>query len=269
MKLSVLRHFRLWIRFFLNSLTRELEFKANFISQLVVDLVYYLSLYLFYYVIFQFTDTIGEFNKETVIIFMIVTYMIDAVFEIFFSANIGEFNTMVVKGNLDFVLTKPVNSQFLVSFRYVGFNGIVSLSILTVLLFYLLDHYPHSDIQFINLALFGVSFIMGNIIWYCTDFIIHCLSFWFKNFSVSGWLSNNIRQFSRRPDTIYSGFLRKVLFSLVPMALVASIPVRFLIYGFSAGLNLLIMQALICLICFILTRYVWNRGIYNYESASS
>ncbi len=263
------RYFKLWVRFLLNSLTRELEFKANFISQLIVDLIYYLSLYLFYYVIFQFTDTIGEFNKETVIIFMIVTYMIDAVFEFFFSANIGEFNTMVVKGNLDFVLTKPVNSQFLVSFRYVGFNGLVSLTILSSLLLYLVYDYPHSEIGYINLILFTISFIMGNIIWYCTDFMVHCLSFWFKNFSVSGWLSNNIRQFSRRPDTIYSGFLRKVLFSFAPMALIASVPVRFLIYGLSAGVSLFFLQTLICLLCLMSTRYVWRRGVYNYESASS
>ena len=47
---------------------------------------------MFYYVIFQFTDTIGSFTKETVIIFMIVTYMIDAVYEFFFSGNIYSFN---------------------------------------------------------------------------------------------------------------------------------------------------------------------------------
>ena len=110
MRHSVHKYIKLWRTFFTNSLTREMEFKANFLSHLLVDLVYYLSLYLFYYVIFQYTDQIGDFNKETVIIFMIVTYMIDAIFEFFFSSNIGSFNTMVVKGNLDFVLTKPVNS---------------------------------------------------------------------------------------------------------------------------------------------------------------
>ena len=35
-----------------------------------------------------------------------------------------------------------------------------------------------------------------------------------------------------KPDTIYFGALRKILFSFVPMALIASVPVRFLIYGF-------------------------------------
>ena len=269
MRHLVHKYLILWRTFFTNSLTREMEFKANFISHILVDFVYYLSLYLFYYVIFQYTDHIGDFNKEMVIIFMIVTYMIDAIFEFFFSSNIGSFNTMVVKGNLDFVLTKPVNSQFLISLRYVGFNGLISFSILLILLVSLTNNYPYATIGTINYILFSLSFLMGAIIWYSIDFMIHCLSFWFKNFSVAGWLSSNMLQFTKRPDTIYSGFLKRILFSFIPMAMIASVPVRFLIYGINAGLELFLVQFLICISFFIFSRYVWVRSLIKYESASS
>ena len=43
------------------------------------------------------------------------------------------FQLMIIKGNLDFILTKPINSQFLLSLRYVGFNGLVNLFFLSVL----------------------------------------------------------------------------------------------------------------------------------------
>tara|TARA_A100001011_G_scaffold389893_1_gene472274 strand:+ start:3817 stop:4620 length:804 start_codon:yes stop_codon:yes gene_type:complete len=267
MKLLVHRYLKLWGAFFSNSLTREMEFKANFISHIVVDLIYYISLYLFYYVIFQFTNTIGSFTKETVIIFMVVTYMIDAVYEFFFSGNIYSFNQMIVKGNLDFILTKPVNSQFLLSLRYIGFNGAISFSILTALLVFLTTNYPHNEIKLINYILFFISFIIGNIIWYSIDFMIHCLSFWFKNFSVAGWLGSNIKQFSMRPDTIYGGFLRKILFSFFPMAMIASVPVRFLIFGYD--FYLLLAQGLIGLVFFCLARHVWTISLIRYESASS
>ena len=267
MRHSVLKYLKLWIAFFSNSLTREMEFKSNFIAHIAVDLIYYTSLYLFYYVIFQFTDTIGSFTKETVIIFMIVTYMIDAFYEFFFSGNIYSFNQMIVKGNLDFILTKPVNSQFLLSLRYVGFNGIISFSLLLVLLFYLTTNYPHHPISVTNYILFFISFIIGNIIWYAIDFMIHCLSFWFKNFSVAGWLGSNIKQFSMRPDTIYNGVLRKILFSFFPMALIASVPVRFLIFGFDG--YLLLNQLIVGVVFFGLARYVWLNSLLRYESASS
>ena len=108
---------------------------------------------------------------------------------------------------------------------------------------------------------------MGSIIWYCIDFMIHCLSFWFQNFSVAGWFSNNIKQFSMKPDTIYFGALRKILFSFIPMALIASVPVRFLIFGFDKVL--LINQVVVCFCFFCIARYVWIKSVIRYESASS
>ena len=98
MRLLARKYIHIWKTFFSNSLTRDMEFKANFISNIGVDLIYYLSLYLFYHVIFQFTDSIGSFNKDVVIIFLIVTYMIDSFFEFLFGANIYSFNQMIIKG---------------------------------------------------------------------------------------------------------------------------------------------------------------------------
>ena len=79
------KYINIWQTFFSNSLTRDMEFKANFISNIGVDLIYYISLYLFYHVIFQFTDSIGTFEKDVVIIFLIVTYMVDSFFEFLFA----------------------------------------------------------------------------------------------------------------------------------------------------------------------------------------
>ena len=267
MRLLVHKYLNIWKTFFSNSLTRDMEFKANFISNIGVDLIYYISLYLFYHVIFQFTDSIGTFDKDVVIIFLIVTYMIDSFFEFLFGANIYSFNQMIIKGNLDFILTKPINSQFLLSLRYVGFNGLVNLFFLSAILIVLVENYDSVAINYTNYLLFAVSFIMGSIIWYCFDFMIHCLSFWFKNFSVAGWFSNNIKQFSMKPDTIYFGALRKILFSFLPMALIASVPVRFLIYGFE--INLFINQIVVSICFFFITRYVWIKSVKKYESASS
>ena len=57
-------------------------------------------------------------------------YLTDTVFVFFFGGNTFILNTMVVKGDLDFVLIKPVNSQFITSFRKVKSYAILSLIIL-------------------------------------------------------------------------------------------------------------------------------------------
>ena len=74
MRLSVHKYINLWKAFFSNSLTRDMEFKANFIAGLTIDLMYYTCLYLFYHVIFQFTDSIGSFSKGEIIAAGVLLY---------------------------------------------------------------------------------------------------------------------------------------------------------------------------------------------------
>ena len=114
--------------------------------------------------------------------------------------------------------------------RFVNTYPIITFMILSSILCSLIFSYK-LPIGIFNIIFFCISFILGQIILYSVDFLIASSCFWFKNFSVSGWLSHEILKFSTRPDSIYTGILRKVLFSMIPMVLIASIPARILLYG--------------------------------------
>ena len=266
MKHTVLRFTRLWFAFFRNSLTRDMEFKMNFIGNLFIDSIFYGSLFFFFSVIFSYVDALGDFSKEAVIIFLIVTYLTDTVFIFFFGSNTFQVNRMVVRGDLDMLLLKPVNPLFFISFRYVSTYALISIVILSGLLLRMTSLYS-SYIGLANYMIFLVSFLLGILILYCVEFIIACLVFWYKNFSVGGWLASELTKYSRRPDSIYTGAFRKALFSFFPMALVSSLPARMLLFG--PNINLLLLQILITSISIMLTIFVWNRGLIKYDSASS
>ena len=266
MEASVRRYLALWISFFNNSLSRDLEFKANFLGGLIVDIIYYGIQFFFFSIIYSYVDAIGIFKKEDVVIFLVVTFLADTFYMFFFSGNLFNLNNWMVKGDLDYFLLKPVESQFLVSFRYVKSYAIFSVLILTTMLTNLLINYPN-PIGITNILSFIISFIMGIALWYSIDFIISSSCFWFKNFSVSGWLSHEIIKFSSRPDAIYTGLLRKILFSVVPMTLIASIPTRNLLFG--PNINYLLWQFCMVIIFLLITRIIWKKGILRYESASS
>ena len=53
------------------TLSRDMEFKLNFIFEIFIDAIYYFSLFFFFKIIFQFTQSLGEFNQDAVIIFLI------------------------------------------------------------------------------------------------------------------------------------------------------------------------------------------------------
>ena len=78
------RFMKLWLAFFRNSLSRDMEFKMNFIGNLFIDGIFYGSLFFFFSVIFSYVDSLGDFSKDAVIIFLIITYLTDTVFVFFF-----------------------------------------------------------------------------------------------------------------------------------------------------------------------------------------
>ena len=122
----VLRYIKLWSAFFRNSLSRDMEFKMNFIGNLFIDTIFYGSLFFFFSIIFSYVDSLGDFTKDAVIIFLIITYLTDTVFLFFFGSNTFQVNRMVVRGDLDILLLKPVNPLFFISFRYVSTYAIIS-----------------------------------------------------------------------------------------------------------------------------------------------
>ena len=180
--------------------------------------------------------------------------------------NLTQIVRHIQNGTLDFILIKPVNSQFFLSLRYVCSYSIVSFIILSSLLLKLVYDY-HGFISFVNLLFFSFSFILGILIFYCFEFIISCLVFWYRNFSVGGWLASEMTKYSRRPDSIYKGKFRRIVFTVFPMAMITSVPARILIFG--PEVYLILSQILVTIVFLMITNLIWNRGLKLYESASS
>ena len=101
-----------------------------------------------------------DFSRDAVVIFLIITYLTDSVFVFFFGENTFQVNKMVVRGDLDLLLLKPVNSLFFISFRYVATYSLVSMLLLSGILIYAVSLYS-STIGYINYLIFFISFILG------------------------------------------------------------------------------------------------------------
>ena len=263
------RYFSLWYSILKYSLSRDMEYKTNFIGSLFVDGIYYVTWYYFFEVIYSKTTMLGDFDREAILVFLISTFFVDTLFMMLFDGA-GYLKEHIRTGSLDFILLRPVNSQFLISFRYIRSYAIVSFIILSIILINILQLFHPDSLNIFNLSLFFVSLMLGVTIWYCIEFIMSCLTFYFRDFRTGGWLTHEIMKFSMRPDSIYTGLVRKILFTILPMALVASVPSRILLYGInSTNLKYLCAQIVVVALLFLLTRIFWKNGMKKYESAQS
>ena len=261
------RYLKIWMAFLRNTLTRDMEYKANFIFEIFIDVIYYSSLFFFFKIIFQFTDSLGVFDENATIIFLINMYIADSLYVFLLGGNVFHINENVKSGDLDFILLKPINSQFFISCRYVNMHAIISILILSILLIKLTYTYHGNSFLFINYIFYVPSLILGMFIFYSFEFIIASLSFWFRNFSYAGWLAGELTKYSRRPDSIYKKWFRKTLFTIFPMAMICSVPARILIFGFNE--KLFALQFLISAVFLWITTVIWKKGLIQYESASS
>ena len=62
------RYFSLWFSIFKYSLSRDMEYKTNFIGSLFVDGIYYVTWYYFFEVIYSKTTMLGDFDREAILV---------------------------------------------------------------------------------------------------------------------------------------------------------------------------------------------------------
>ena len=78
------RYFSLWYSILKYSLSRDMEYKTNFIGSLFVDGIYYVTWYYFFEVIYSKTTMLGDFDREAILVFLISTFFVDTLFMMLF-----------------------------------------------------------------------------------------------------------------------------------------------------------------------------------------
>ena len=112
---SLKKYARMLSAFFKASLVADLEFRANFATRIITDCFWYAAQIVSFETIFRHTDKIGDWNVSQTRVFLGMLFIVDAFYMIFFSDNLDKISERVRKGELDLLLTKPLNSQFMLS----------------------------------------------------------------------------------------------------------------------------------------------------------
>jgi len=116
------RYLRLAAAFCRYSLARELAFRSNFIVKILVELIWLTILVGFYALVFTKTSTVAAWGEWEYLFFVGCYFALEGVMETLFLENCSEFTELVRSGDLDFFLLKPIDEQFLISFRKIDWS---------------------------------------------------------------------------------------------------------------------------------------------------
>jgi ABC-2 type transport system permease protein len=260
------RYLRLYLVLVKTNLARELQFRAHFILDNLVTVIWSGLLILYYIFIYQYVSQVRGWSLAQILVLTGVYLSFNSILKSVIEQNFSQFVRIIYRGELDFYLLKPVDSQFLLSFFRFSLRSLVRMVLgIAVLIWGLsLASVPVTVAGAVQ-ALF--SFSLGLVIVYSLWFITLLLAFRLGNIDNLYFLFMPIFQVSRMPITVFPKPI-ELLFSLaIPLVFVATIPLLavwqtvswwMLGYAAVAGIGLL-----------WLSHRLWNLALRSYVSASS
>ena len=259
----------LWA-FFKNCLSREMQFKGNFLLWIGVELAWLGLQISFIEVLYGYVQAIAGWSKYEVLLLIGVNFMIQQIFQVFLLVNCINLPDLVRTGRLDFQIIMPINTQFLVSTRHMDIGALPTAAVGAAIAIYSAHHLGlHPNL--LQLALFTFFAINGVFIHYALMFMIVSCSFWIVRAQGLVYGYYNLFNIARLPDDVFrvSPVFRLIFTYAVPMLIVANVPTRTLAKWFEGfGWELMWLPFLTLALLWIANRF-WNFALRHYTSASS
>ena len=252
------------------TLAREMAFRGNFLVKVTVEVIWLGIMLAFYETIFARTKTIAHWPKDEYLFFVGCFFALNGLIEMLFLENCNEFAELVRTGDLDFLLLRPIDEQFLITCRRVDWatapNILMGAGVMGIALARL-----HWQFDPIKALAFLATFACGTAIAYSFMVILTSFSVWMvRNQSLMEmwWLFSSL---ARYPKEIFLGSRAEpigFLFTFIlPILLVAYIPSAVMVrtidpamLGFTLFATAVLLWA---------SRKFFQHALRSYRSASS
>ena len=261
-----LRPLRLFGLFFRVGALNELQYRANFAIQIFQSLVALGTGLAVIGLVFSQTTHLNDWTQPELLVVMGVHILMGGVIKTFIQPNMVRLMTDVREGTLDFVLTKPEDSQVLVSVREFRIWQVIDVVIGLVVLI-IGAAQVQASIGLSQALAFVVALLLGASMIYCFWLILTVGAFWIVRMDEIHELFEGIYQSGRWPVTIYPGWLRISLTFLVPIAFAVTVPAEAITSRLTP--ETLALAAAFAVGLFLFTRWWWRFGLRHYSGASA
>jgi viologen exporter family transport system permease protein len=262
------RYFEIYGIMLRNSLIREMNFKANFVLWMLVEVLWFCGQIFFFGIIFGQVDRIGDWTKWEVVLLVGTHQMIAQLFQAFFFVNLSNIPELVRTGKLDSLLVLPLDSQFAVSTKQFSLDSVINGLLGGVVVLVSLSRLgivPSAT----SVAIYLVALGFGVAIHYSIMLSLAAVSFWIIRAQGLVYGYFNFLNIARYPDVIFPRLFRFVFGWIIPVVIVANIPARLLIKPLGQPGWLMFHLVMAAAIAFWLSRIFWRFALRHYSSASS
>ena len=176
--MNIKKYFKIYYLLNYTSLAIELEYKINIFIDLITALFGLVGSIFLLSIFFSNTTEIAGWSFEEALIIQGIYTILNGVTNTWLSPNLTEIVKYIREGTLDFVLIKPIDSQFWISFKRISPTGIIEILLGIVVLiycFYINDIALKIESLFLLLLTLGCSISILYSLW----FLISTTTIWF------------------------------------------------------------------------------------------
>lgn len=259
------RFWRVYRAQLVSSIIRDLEFRANFGAKVLQALGWVAFYVIIIEVIYRNVPEVAGWNRAMGLVLGGTVLLNAGVCGVLFPSLL-DVPDQVRRGTLDFVLTRPIDTQFSVSLRKMEISRLGNFLSGLVMLGFGISHLSRVPTP-LDWAAYGVCLLGGIFFYYSVSFFLATLAIYFVRTDNIWVISEIMIESARYPADVFPKIFRLIAVYAVPLALISTVPARMLVFGADPGL--VAVAVIWGLGSLMATRLFWNRSMDKYSSASS
>ena len=250
------------------SAQNELAYSANFWISILHSLLNLGTGFLGVFVLFEQVETIQGWDLPSTLAILGVYLTIGALRRLFIGPSLETLAGMdgeVWSGKLDFTLLRPIDIQFLATFRYWQPLALIDLALGLGVLGIAMAQLGQA-LTLVRLVSFLVTLFFGVTTLYAILLAFAGMVFWSPGFLFT-WIFDSLFQMARYPVGLYPGWLRFLLTWIIPVGIMTTIPAQAL-----TGLltpNIWLSSVVLSILFLTGASILFRIGLRRYASASS
>jgi ABC-2 type transport system permease protein len=263
---EIVKHLRVYGVLVRMNVMSQMEYRANFLTGVAMELGYLVVKVLYVVVAFEAGRDIAGFSPDQMLVFCGTFVIATAFYAGMYMMNFFQLSDLVKNGGFDTLMTKPVSLQFMATFRRfdIGIFGIDFVGGLAIAVLGFSRLPGGLDLW----RMLGYVFFLacGSAVGYALYLLPMTLVFRLVNARALAGATDSFWDFNIAPMVIYGRVGQAIGSYLVPLFVITSFPSLFAL-GRMGGAQM-IWGALAPILFLAVTRLAWTRGIRNYSSAT-
>jgi ABC-2 type transport system permease protein len=247
------------------NLLKFMTYRAHLVSSSIAHTIWGSFVIIQMVLLTSKTSHVFGWSRDELLMLAAVYNLIYSFFYMFFARGFNELSLTIHFGRLDGILTKPIDSQFLLTCISVTYTHLIRFVIGFGFLWYMIGKMQISITPILVFVFMGLM-IFSVMIIYSVWMLVMTLTIWFPRLSNLTDLLYEVNQVSKFPQEIYRGASIYLLFILFPLTVIVVTPVKFFLQ--KALVSDLVVLPCIAFGVFFASRFFWRFALRFYTSAS-